>query len=217
MPAETYAQNLDSEKRIFTINGTDLTGTVNEEWKGEEKENILYQLNYVRKDKSGDALKKYLANGNSDYKIADIKTSDINSIDGDLTASYTVTHANAVSSFNKDYYVDLDFKKEFNNASFDLDKRKLDYLFSYKTHIERITELDLPQGYKINSLPPDLSIKNNNYDFTITYIQQPGKIIYSKSIILKNTHLAKTNFKQWNDDIAKLTDAYNQQLVLTAQ
>ena len=217
VPEETYTQNLDSEKRALTINGNDLTGTVDEEWKGEEKEYILYQLNYIRKDKSQDALKKYLADGNSDYNITGLKTSDLDNIDGDLTANYAVTQTNAVSSFNKEYYVDLDFKKEFNNSNFDTSKRKLDYIFSFKTNIERITELTIPQGYKISSVPPDLSVKNASYDFSITYTQQPNKIIYRKNIILKNTHLAKTSFTQWNDDIAKLTDSYNQQLVLTAQ
>jgi hypothetical protein len=217
VPEETYAQNLDSEKRELAINGTDLTGTVSEQWKGEKKEEILYQLNYIKKDKSQDALKNYLSDGNGDYKITDIKTSGLDNIDGDLTANYSFIHSNAVTSFNKDYYVDLDFRKELNNGSFDLDKRKLDYLFPYKTHIERVTELTIPAGYKVTSLPTDLSVKNNNYDFNTTYTQQAGKIIYRKTIILKNTHLSKSDFKQWNDDIAKLAESYNQQLVLTAQ
>ncbi len=217
VPEETYTQNLDSEKRVLTINGTDLNGTVNQSWKGEEKEYILYELNTVKKDKSQDALKRYLANGSADYKITDLKTSSLDSIDGDLTASYSMVHSNAVTSFGKDYYVDLDFKKELSSSDFDTSKRKLDYLFPYKTHIERITELTVPAGYKISSVPPDLSISNSNYDFSITYKQQPNKVVYHKSIILKNTHVAKANFKQWNDDIAKLTEAYNQQLVLTQQ
>lgn len=216
VPEETYMQNLDSQRRVFTISENDLTGTVSNDWRGEEKENILYQLNYIRKDKSQDALRKYLADGNSDYKITDLKTSDLDNIDGDLTASYSVTHSNAVTSFNKDIYVDLDFKKELNNSNFDT-SRKLDFLFPYKTHIERITELTVPSGYKVSSLPGNLLIKNDNYEFSITYTQQPGKIIYNKSIILKNTLINKTAFKQWNDDVAKLTEAYNQQLVLTAQ
>lgn len=217
VPEETFEQNVDSEKRVLTISGTSLTGTVSKNWKGEEKENILYQLNNIKKDKSQDALKKYLADGNADYKITDLTTSDLNEIDGDLNAAFTVAHTNAVSSFGNDYYVDLDFKKEFNGGDFDTAKRKLDFLFPYKMHLERTTELTIPAGYKISSVPPDLSVKNNMYDFSITYTQQAGKVIYHKSIILKDTRLSKASFRQWNDDIAKLTEAYNQQLVLTAQ
>lgn len=217
VPLETYEQNVDSEKRVLSINGTDLTGTVTSNWKGEEKEYVLYQLNNIKKDKSQEAFKKYLADGNSDYKVTDLKTSSVDDIDGDLTASYTVVHSNVVSSFGKEYYVDLDFKKELGSSDFDTSKRKLDYLFPFKTDIERTTELTIPSGYKISSVPPNLSVKNNSYDFTITYTQQPNKIIYHKSILLKKTRLSTADFKQWNEDISKLTEAYNQQLVLTAQ
>lgn len=216
VPVETYSQNLDSEKRILSISGTDLTGTVSDHWKGEEKENILYQLNNIKKDKSQDALKKYLADGNADYKISNLATSDINNIDGDLTANYAVTHSNAVSSFGKDYYIDLDFKKELNGGDFD-SSRKLDFIFPYKTHVERITELSIPSGYKITSLPPNLTVNNKDYEFEINYTQEAGKVIYRKTITLKNTHIAKADFKQWNNDVHKLSEAYNQQLVLTAQ
>ncbi len=216
VPAETFAQNLDAEKRILTIKGTDLTGTVNSDWKGEEKENILYQLNNIKKDKSQDAFKKYLADGNADYKIVNLATSDLNNIDSDLTATYDVTHTNAVTSFGKDYYVDLDFKKELNGSIFD-STRQLDFVFPYKTNIQRTTEITVPQGYNVTSVPHGLSVNTKDYDFEISYTQQSNKIIYHKAITLKNTVITKTNFKQWNNDIDKLTDAYNQQLVLTAQ
>ena len=216
VPATTYTQNLDSEKRVLTVQGSNLTGTVSNEWKGEEKENILYHLNTTRKDKSEDALKKYLSEDNGDYKINDLVTSDINNIDGDLTATYAVTHNNAVSSFGKDYYVDLDFQKDLNGLDFD-STRELDYLFPYKTHVERITELSIPSGYKISSLPANLSINNDDYDFEINYTETAGKVVYRKSIALKSTRISKQNFKQWNADVARLTEAYNQQLVLTAQ
>ena len=216
VPLENYTQNLDSEKSVLTIKGTDLEGNAINEWKGEDKENILYQLNTIKKDKSQDAFKKYLSNSNADYSINNLTTSDIDSIDGDLTAAYSVRHSNAVSSFGKDYYIDLDFRKELNGSDFD-SSRKLDFIFPYKTNVTRITELTIPSGYAVNSMPHGLSVNTKDYDFEISYTQQPGKIVYHKNIILKNTHLSKANFKQWNQDIDKLTEAYNQQLVLTQQ
>ena len=216
VPSENYTQNLDSEKRVLTVKGTDLTGNATAEWKGEDKENILYQLSTIKKDKSQDALKKYLSDNNADYSINELTTSDLNNIDSALTAAYSITNINAVSSFGKDHYVDLDFKKELNGSDFD-STRRLDFLFPYKTNIIRVTELAIPFGYTVSSLPHGLSIHTKDYDFEINYLQQPGKIIYHKNIILKNTHLSKAEFKQWNQDIDKLTEAYNQQLVLTEQ
>src|SRR6266498_2947640 len=140
IPSTTYEQNSDEEKRILSVNGTDLKGTATHEWKGEEKE----------------------------YR-------------------------------------------------FDTSKRDLDYWFPYKTNVIRETQLIIPAGYTVTSLPPNAEIKNANYEFTITYTQTPDKLIYKKNLIIKNTKLAKSEFTQWNKDIEKLDASYNEQIVLTAK
>ncbi len=217
IPSTTYEQNSDEEKRILSVNGTDLKGTATHEWKGEEKEYILTELNAVKKDKSEESFIRYLSNNNKDYILTDLKTSDVNNFDKNLTASYSVNYKNAVSSFGKDYYVDLDFGKEMNDYRFDTSKRDLDYWFPYKTNVIRETQLIIPAGYTVTSLPPNAEIKNANYEFTITYTQTPDKLIYKKNLIIKNTKLAKSEFTQWNKDIEKLDASYNEQIVLTAK
>src|SRR6266487_350837 len=128
IPSTTYEQNSDEEKRILSVNGTDLKGTATHEWKGEEKEYILMELNAVKKDKSEESFIRYLSNN------------------------------------NKDYYVDLDFGKEMNDYRFDTSKRDLDYWFPYKTNVIRETQLIIPAGYTVTSLPPNAEIKNVNYE-----------------------------------------------------
>ena len=217
IPTTTYLQNLDNESRKLLISGTDLTGTATHEWKGEEKEYIISELNAVKKDKTEESFIRYLSDDNKDYLINNFKTSDVNNFDETLTSSYSIDHKNAVSSFGKEYYVDLDFNKEMNSFTFDTLKRMQDYWFSHKTNIVRETELTIPQGYSVTSLPPNVAVNNDNYEFTINYTQSPGKLIYKKSIIIKNTKLQKSQFVQWNKDIQKLAASYNEQVVLTAK
>ena len=217
IPSPSYSQNIDHESRKLSISGTDLTGTATHEWKGEEKETIISQLNAIKKDKTEESFIRYLSDDNKDYVITNFKTSDVNNFDQDLAASYSVNHKNAVSSFSKEYYVDLDFSKEMNSFIFDTAKRNLDYWFPHKTDIGRETELTLPAGYTVTSLPPNVEVKNSNYEFTVTYTQAAGKLVYKKSIIIKNTKLQKSQFAQWNKDIEKLAASYNEQVVLTAK
>jgi hypothetical protein len=217
VPSTTYQQNLDEEKRVLTISGTDLKGTATHEWKGEEKEYILWQLNSIKKDKSQESFIRYLSNGNNDYLITDLKTSDLNNFDQNISAAYTIDHKNAVSSFDKDYYVDLDFTKELGDFTFDTAKRDVDFWFSYKMNMSKETDLTIPSGYRVTSLPPNLEIKNVNYEFTIKYTQALDTIVYKKNLIIKNIKIAKSMFIQWNKDIEKLAGAYNEQIVLTAK
>ncbi len=217
VPATTTAQNLDLEKRQITINGNDIEGNSEHIWKGEEKEYMLNGLNDTKLDKTTEAFNKYLSNGNNDYVIKDLVTSDITDLDKDLKVNYTLLYKNGVSHFGKDYYVDMDQKKELNGWNIDTAERTNDYWFSYKMNISRETELAIPAGYHVSSLPNNLSVQTDNYLFNIQYSKQNDKVLYKKIIAFKNPHLTKAKFQQWNTDIAKLTETYNQQLVLTAQ
>jgi hypothetical protein len=73
----------------------------------------------------------------------------------------------------------------------------------------------IPEGYAVTAFPPDVSINNDDYQFTATITKEPTKLIYNKSIIIKNTKLSKEKFAQWNKDIEKLEAFYNEQIVLT--
>lgn len=216
IPSTTYKQNIDREKSVLTISGSELKGKVEHEWRGEEKENILTQMNSIKKDKSKEAFVRFLANDNKEYIITDLQNSDVEDLDGPMTARYNLSNKNGLSSFGKEHYVDLDFRKEFNGFLFDVAERQHDYWFSFKTHLQKEVELIVPAGYTVSSVPASLNISNPDYEFSLSYKQQPGKITYTKSIIIKNTRLTKNKFSQWNADVEKLTKAYNEQVVLTA-
>jgi hypothetical protein len=215
IPATTFNQNIDAEKATLRINGTELLGTVEHEWRGEEKNALLNQLNNIKKDKSKEAFTRYLTRDNKDMLLEHFNTSDLDDIGQNLTAKYQFALKNGVSKFGKEYYVDMDFSKEYGRFVFD-DKRTQDYWFSFKTNTSKEIQLAIPAGFKITSLPPNLDIKNADYEFKINYQQQAGKIIYKKSIIIKNPRLSKTKFAQWNKDVEQLARSYNEQVVLTA-
>jgi len=214
VPATTYKQNLDAEKSELTIKGTSLEGTVNRKWQGEEKEFILSNINATRKEKTNDAFIKFLSNG-SKFSISDFSTSNLDDYDKSLTVDYTMQHKNAVSAFGNQVYVDIDTRKDMTDFIFDLKERTQDYWFSFKTNTQMEIQLNLPADYTVTALPPDLLVKNNDYEFTATIKKLPAKIVYTKTIIIKNPRLSKAKFEQWNNDIEKLKAFYNEQIVLT--
>ncbi|MEO8769133.1 MAG: transglutaminase domain-containing protein [Ferruginibacter sp.] len=215
VPATDYTQNANIEKVSMAINGTDLEGSATREWKGEDKEFFFSGLNSIKKEKSNEALIKYLSENNKNYAITDLVTSSLSDYDKTLTASYKVKYTNAISSFGNDLYVDLDFRKDLGDFTFDLAERKNDYWFSYKINTQLELQLSIPAGYTASAVPPNLSIKNDDYEFTATIKQEAGKLIYNKTIIIKNPRLVKSKFEQWNKDIQKLKAFYNEQVVFS--
>ncbi|HEY0056481.1 MAG TPA: transglutaminase-like domain-containing protein [Pedobacter sp.] len=214
VPKADVSQNFNYEKRVLSISGSSLTGKVSHKWKGEEKEALLSNLNRIKKEKSETAFVKYLSNHNSDLVVNNLITSNLSDLDNDLTASYDIEHKGAVNAFNKDYYIDLDFRKELAELVIETTERKHDYWFDYKSSILRETELILPENYQVTSIPPNLSIKTSDYDFDLEFNVVPGKVIYKKTILLKNPNLSKSKFSEWNTNIEKLKKSYNESLIL---
>lgn len=215
VPNTSFQQNKDEEKAILKITGNDLEGTVQREWIGEEKQNIIVQLNNMKKENSTNAFTKYLSDDNSNYQMTNLRLPSLDNYDKTLKVAYNLTHKNASSSFGKEIYVDIDYRKEFNNFIFDVKERNNDYWFSYKYNIVRDLQLQIPTGYQVTAVPANVSIKNSDYEIDVVITQQPGKILYKKTIVIKNPRLSKSKFEQWNADINKLKAFYNEQIVLT--
>jgi hypothetical protein len=215
VPSTTYLQNLDAEKDVLSIKGVNLEGDVSREWKGEEKEYIFTQLNSIKKEKSTDAFTRFLSNDNKNYVISNFTTSSLSDYDKPLTVKYNMQHNNVVSSFGNELYVDIDPRKDFGNFTFDLKERSQDYWFSYKKNTQVEIQLNIPADYAVTAMPPNLSIKNDDYEFVATITKFPNKLVYTKNIIVKNPRLSKSKFEQWNNDVEKLKVFYNEQIVLT--
>lgn len=213
VPYAAPTQDADEESDKLSIQGTSLVGKVDHIWKGEDKEEVLFGINSVKNEDASEAMTKYLSNDNNDYSINNLVLSSTSSRDKDLTASYDLDFKNAVNSFSKELYIDMDSRKELSNMTFK-PERKHDYWFRHKTRMSVESELDIPADYKAGNVPQNLNIVNPDYEFHINYTLAPGKLIYKKSIIIKNIIVNKAKFAQWNNDIEQLNKTYNQTVTL---
>ncbi len=214
IPEPGFEQNRQTEKRTLRIEGEKLVGKVIHRMTGECTENVLSQVHQIRKTKLEEALQEYLTNGNSQYTIANILTSDLHDWNTDLTINYDLSHVDAVSAFGEELYVEMDFRKELSNAEIDTLKRKHDYWLPYKRGVLQETVLQLPEGFRVKSLPPAMRIDQPKYSFSTTYEHKNGQVIYRKEIIIRDTSLQRKDFQAWNNDIKQLRQSYHEQISL---
>lgn len=215
VPMASYLQNTATENRKFLIKGNDLQGHVTQVWKGESKEWLLSALNDINMDKQENALKQYLAKGLPNFEITNLKIENLSNYNADLKVEYDVLWKGIISVFEKESYLDIDNRRNFENFKIDTSKRKLPYWFHFKNDLVFETEILLPEGKVVTTLPEKLSIKQAGYTFNASYKNENNKMIYKNEIILNDTELQPENFSQWNKDIDQLTNFYNQQIVLT--
>jgi hypothetical protein len=192
-----------------------LKGHVVQTWKGENKEWLLTALNQIKQDKQENALKQYLAEQKPNFIISNLKINNLNDYNADLKVEYDVEWKEAATSFDKETYLDIDNRRNLENYKIDTGQRTLPYWFPFKNHLVFETEISVPPGNTVSTLPQNLMIRRSDYSFNGSYSFNAGKIIYKNEIILGQTELEPGDFSQWNKDIQRLNDFYNEQIVLT--
>ncbi len=216
VPVKDNMQNIQTQKEELKIENGALAGKVELNYKGESKENMLVQFYSITKQNRDIALQQFLSGNNNNYKIQKLSTSGLDDWNRDLYVQYDLQFVNAVTEFSDEKYIDMDFDKDFSKFIIDT-SRSQDYWMYYKYNISNETELELPDGYQAAELPAPLVIKNNNYSFNLQYSLSGNKLIYKKQLQVFKPIITVQQFSNWNADIAKLNNFYNEQITLKKQ
>src|SRR5690606_21657647 len=114
--------NTETFTSVLKIENESLIGKTNTTFVGESRASFLHGFNNIRNHNKETALTNYLADGDTNNKINNIKTSDLTNREGKLAIDYDIKLDNKVSAFDNELYIDLDFKREF--SKLDLKDRK---------------------------------------------------------------------------------------------
>ncbi|MDY8138955.1 transglutaminase domain-containing protein [Aquimarina sp. 2201CG5-10] len=205
--------NLETLSANFEISDEELIGDISRNYNGESKSYFLYNINNLRTDRREETLDWYIRRDDKNVTAQDISVTDITDRDGDLNLSYKINQKNAVSAFDNELYIDIDYYKEYKNL--DLKKREIDYIFPYKILEKTNINLKIPDNYKIKELPEDLVIKNSDFEISFTYKTEGDIIKYQKIIHFKNAKISSSEIDLWRDFHNNLKEQYQKQIILS--
>ena len=215
VPVSTSDDNKELFTAFFKIENEKLIGTCTKDFNGESRAQFLYIYNGFKNNKKNETLENYLSKNEKNSQISNVKTSDLKNRDSKLNVNYDIVVDNKVSNFDNELYVDLEYMNEF--KGFELKDRKTNFEFDFKKNYESVVTLEIPIGYKISKTPADLTIKENDFEASITFQKTKKEIIYKKKFNIKNGEIKTANIQKWNDFIKKLNENYNQQITFTKQ
>lgn len=195
------------------LNGETLEGKYSITLTGEAKKNFLYAYHYTRTDKRKEFIENFISNGNDKIKTGDLKLPDLEERSGALNVIGSTVFNRAVSSFNKEHYIDIDPFKTFKDWEIK-DTRQSDIDFGEKVHQKLSITLTVPKGYSVSHLPENTSITDPGFSFSIQYKIIGNTVIYTKEIRIPEGVITKKSFESWNVAVNQLKKAYENQLVL---
>lgn len=216
IPDFSADRNKVKKTSTLSFDNDALKGKTSVEYNGESKIMLQGIYSSIRSENKKDALSGFLRRGDDNVIISNVKPPDFNDRQKPLTVSYEFQANNQVTKAGKELYVVMDWDRDFSDLEFDND-RKNDYEFNYKYNYNIQTELVIPEGYKVDYLPPAMKKATPNYSFEGSYVNKGKSIIYNKTIIVNRPILPKSEFVNWNSFIKDINNFYSEQVVLVKQ
>ena len=198
----------------MSIDGDAIKGSADVEYNGEAKINTQMAFASTRSEDKTEALSAFLRKDNGNIELSNIKMPDFSDRQKPLQVSYDFKANNEVTKAGNEIYVIMDWDREFSALEFDND-RKNDYEFDHKYFITAQTELTVPDGYKVESVPSSFKKIDNDYSFEGSYVNKGKTIVYTKTIVINKPIIRKSEFSDWNNFVKDINKFYNDQVVLT--
>jgi transglutaminase-like putative cysteine protease len=211
--AHSETPNTDQRKFVARINGETLEGKYKIDLRGEAKKNFLYSYHFTKSERKEDFINDFIGMGNKNTKISNVTIPNMEERSGSLALQCDVNLTGALSSFNNEFYIDLDQVKNFKKMDVQ-ESRQSDIDFGEKVNKNTMIELEIPDGYNVSYLPEKLSISDPEFSFHIQYTLQGNRILYTKELKITDGIIRKKSFTRWNAAIKQLAEAYESQIVL---
>lgn len=212
VPVAEMEKNKIHTKTIFELKDNVLRGHVKVTLTGEERTSFHQFYHDLPTERKKEYIERFLEFGNNNLVVSNVKMSDLTNREIPVVLEGDIDLSNYVITDEKDVYVGIDFFPE-NLKNFIPEKeRQHDYVFHSSYVMEDETELILPAGYKIVSLPESISEKADDYTVTGSYTAKGNKITFKKSLGFQNGRIRKSDFNNWIAFSRKLRD-FNSNLI----
>ncbi|MCM4155680.1 DUF3857 domain-containing protein [Gramella sp. AN32] len=214
VPVIPADQNMIADTSYIKIQGNNLIGTSTANLTGYGKIDYNHGLESLH---SEEKLKEFFSyrfqKGNNTFLIDSLEIFNKGSYDLPLKIDYSYKLQNYIKEFGGEKYVNLNLNREITNYK-TKDDRKFEVEYESTRKYVFKTFLDIPEGYAVEYLPEDETLKTHFFEASISYEHMGDQIIYNHIASLDFINLDLEQQKLFNKELEKLEDAYKEVVIL---
>ncbi len=210
---------LDKEKSkiltqtTFKLENNLLKGHVKATLTGEQRTSFHQFYHDLPTDDKKKLIQRFLEFGNKNLAVSNVKTSDLSNREIPVVIEGDIDLSNYVITEDKEIYLGIDFFADDLRGYIPDKDRQQDYALQCAYVSQDETELILPAGYKVTSLPATINEKAEDYEVSGTYSSKDNKVIFKKTLSFNTGRIRKADFENWKTFVKKLKD-FNSNLIL---
>ncbi len=214
VPEVAAHRNLVEEKAHLTLIENQLTGTATARWQGYPAFDVKRQLSSVQPEGMPRFLSGALELGNNKFSVTRFSIAGQLDRNAPLEIEFDLLLPDYARFVGDQIFINMNLDRRLQQAGIDVENRKRDREFEYRSeHVHEVT-LDIPAGYTVAYLPESMSVEQEYFGFQISYRIEENQIRMERKIRLDLLLLKKENFSQWNNMVNALGKAYRDVVVL---
>jgi hypothetical protein len=189
---------------------------------GEAKQTVTGYSNWITRsnlsymaDLSDDKkVEKFRNLGNNSYRVTKSKIQIPTDRAESVVVDYSFEAENYVTSFEDEVFINLVLDKEIYKEKQLKSTRKSPFMMDYYSDNYYVTELVIPKGMKIKSLPESMEYITDKLEFKIEYEVIDGIVRMKMNTVFKFLFLQPNEFQIWNNFVSTVDKALASSLVL---
>lgn len=207
VPIMDTSANQSVDSVTIDINGKIITGKGKAKLSGYNGLRYTYRTEALSKQEKEDYFHGYFSKGSNKVKFSNINISEANR--ESLDVSYTFELPDYVKTDDNDIYINLNIDN--NNELETIDKnRKIAIEFTNKVKLKDVTVLNIPNGYKADYIPENITYGNEIVGFSNNYKVIENKIILTTDFYINTLLLKENDFEKYNKVITEKTKTKKQ-------
>jgi hypothetical protein len=215
VPIQLKEKNISLVKTTITLDDNVIHASEKRTLTGYEMVDFVRDAKYKKDEKSDE---EYL---NTKFKIGNNKTTYKNIEFGELSTlndEYSITYDLEINNYAKKIgskvYLNLNLEKPLSTDLLLVENQRFGKKVNHQFIKKYETTFIIPVGYKISSVPKNVSNKLENYGFSFEFTQKGNSLQAHKEIYINTLAIENEQYDDYNLFIKSLLKAYKKSIIL---
>ncbi len=219
IPVTAAETNMTTDSTRLNLTEGQVQGKIKQYTIGYDAWNTRNRLRYYKNEERDRLVKAMMQRGSNKYLQSSYNITYPDPVKKDMQIAADFTIDDYVHNAGKQYYINMNLNREFENNYIKTENRTVPYYFDFRERKKEVVTLEIPKGYKIIYVPPAARGKADglwSYNITYTVAKDKKSITLVKEYELNTTAIGHKQFAENNKLVESVKKAYKESVVLTA-
>jgi transglutaminase-like putative cysteine protease len=173
-----------------------------------------YRLDRVEKEATEKYVAQLAGKGNNKFYLDTFSLTGLVNRDEPTQIDYDFRIGDYFQRIGNEIYVNMNLNKDRYNDFINTKMRQTPLENDYKYVKEEIVVLEIPEGYAVDYLPPDVGHQGRTLGINVDYESDDKHVTMRKTFYVDFLLMLPSQFQEWNESVTQLSEAYKESIIL---